>query len=325
MEKVNTICHRHEATVRNFVGNANKTAQLLYIQPTILRPARQLHTSTHWSTFNLLGWRGSTTSPSVMSAKRAFVLTLPPLTRSHHHYKAHTHPTTQRTSRYTIHLLCAAGALSIRSTAAWPQLLPYTLTTQSLHQIGALACSSAPTDGRRWEVCNSSVANTSAECNFAQCVSTEDGSTVVSTYNWMDFFATQVRKIVGIRKFHHFRMSSSSLGNVFALNAVIWQKSYSNYRRNHGLQMLQSCPLSFTTWAKCRSTVVFVLLHLTVLPRFQQRHSLPTAIKWLWLHGRWFSFTTQQAQTDMWRLWTGRSWQVVMARQVTLYIYIQIL
>ena len=60
------------------------------------------------------------------------------------------------------------------------------------------------------------VVNTSAECNFAQLVYTEDGSTVVPTYNWTDFFATRMRKIVGIKTFHHFRMSSSSPGNVFA-------------------------------------------------------------------------------------------------------------
>ena len=60
------------------------------------------------------------------------------------------------------------------------------------------------------------VVNTSAECNFAQLVSREDGSTVVPKYNWTDLFATRMRKIAGIKKFHHFRMSSSSPGNVFA-------------------------------------------------------------------------------------------------------------
>ena len=60
------------------------------------------------------------------------------------------------------------------------------------------------------------VVNTSAECNFAQLVSREDGSTVVPTYDWTDFFATRMRKIVGIKKFLHFRMPSSSPGIVFA-------------------------------------------------------------------------------------------------------------
>ena len=110
----------------------NKTAQLLYVQPTILRPTSQLHTPMHWSTFKLLGWRGSTTSPSAMSAKRVFVLTIPPLAHSHHRHHAHTHPTTQRTSRCTILRLRTAGALSIRSAAAWPHLLPY---TSELHSV----------------------------------------------------------------------------------------------------------------------------------------------------------------------------------------------
>ena len=65
LEKVNTICHRrsHDPT---FVDNVNKTAQILYIQQTIPRPTTQLHTPMHWSTFIMLGWRGSTTSPSAM-------------------------------------------------------------------------------------------------------------------------------------------------------------------------------------------------------------------------------------------------------------------
>ena len=53
MEKVNTICHCR-SQVPTFVGNANKTAQLLYVQQTIPRPTSQLHALMHQSTFKLL-------------------------------------------------------------------------------------------------------------------------------------------------------------------------------------------------------------------------------------------------------------------------------
>ena len=59
------------------------------------------------------------------------------------------------------------------------------------------------------------VVNKSAECNFAQLVSRQDGTTVVPTHDWTDFFATRMKKIVGIKKLHHFRVSSSSPGKVF--------------------------------------------------------------------------------------------------------------
>ena len=51
------------------------------------------------------------------------------------------------------------------------------------------------------------VVNSSADCNFSQLVVCEDGSTIVPTYNWTDFFAPRM-KISGIKKFHHFRVSS---------------------------------------------------------------------------------------------------------------------
>ena len=58
------------------------------------------------------------------------------------------------------------------------------------------------------------VVNDSAECNFAQLVSREDGSTIVPTFDWTDLFAPHM-KIVGIKKLHHFRMTSASPGCVF--------------------------------------------------------------------------------------------------------------
>ena len=57
------------------------------------------------------------------------------------------------------------------------------------------------------------VVNTSAECNVAQLVSHVDGTTIVPTLDWTDFFANK-HKIQGIKKLHHFRFTSSP-GHVF--------------------------------------------------------------------------------------------------------------
>ena len=59
------------------------------------------------------------------------------------------------------------------------------------------------------------VVNTSAECNIAQLVFREDGTTIVPTLDWTDFFATRFKKIPGIKKLHHFRVTSSSPGHIF--------------------------------------------------------------------------------------------------------------
>ena len=42
---------------------------------------------------------------------------------------------------------------------------------------------------------------------------TEDG-TIVPVYNWTDFFATKLKKLIGIKKFHHFHFDSISPGIV---------------------------------------------------------------------------------------------------------------
>lgn len=57
--------------------------------------------------------------------------------------------------------------------------------------------------------------NKSAQCNFAQLVSREDGSTIVQTCDWTDYFAPRMKKITGIKKYHHFRLSSASPGTIF--------------------------------------------------------------------------------------------------------------
>ena len=56
------------------------------------------------------------------------------------------------------------------------------------------------------------VVNDSAECNFSQLVCDEGGRTIVPTYDWTDFFAPHLKKIIGIKKYHHFRFDSSNPG-----------------------------------------------------------------------------------------------------------------
>ena len=59
------------------------------------------------------------------------------------------------------------------------------------------------------------VVTNSAQCNEAQLVSKEDGSIIVPSYDWTGFLAPHMKKIVDIENFLHFRMSSSSPGDVF--------------------------------------------------------------------------------------------------------------
>ena len=59
------------------------------------------------------------------------------------------------------------------------------------------------------------VVNNSAQCNFAQLVCTEDGTTVVPVFDWSSFFATRFRKLPGIKKIHHLRFPSSDPGVVY--------------------------------------------------------------------------------------------------------------
>ena len=50
-----------------------------------------------------------------------------------------------------------------------------------------------------------SLADVAAECNFAQLVS---DTTVAPTHDWSDFFATWMKKVLSIKKLHHFKISS---------------------------------------------------------------------------------------------------------------------
>ena len=64
------------------------------------------------------------------------------------------------------------------------------------------------------------VVNDSAECNFSQLVCDEEGHTIVPTYDWTDFFAPHLKKIIGIKKYHHFRYDSSKPGVVYVKEHV---------------------------------------------------------------------------------------------------------
>ena len=55
------------------------------------------------------------------------------------------------------------------------------------------------------------VVNDSAAVNIAQPTGLEDGSVVVTTYNWQDYCT----KVKGIKKLHHLRFEFTSPGVIF--------------------------------------------------------------------------------------------------------------
>ncbi len=61
----------------------------------------------------------------------------------------------------------------------------------------------------------SRVVNDSACCNFAQLVTAEDATCIVPIYNWADFFVPHMKKLLGIKKYHHFRFTSAEPGVVY--------------------------------------------------------------------------------------------------------------
>ena len=58
------------------------------------------------------------------------------------------------------------------------------------------------------------VVNTSAQCNYSQLVTTEDGRTLVKTYDWTTFFAAKFKRVSSIKKIHHFVFDIQNPGNV---------------------------------------------------------------------------------------------------------------
>ena len=54
------------------------------------------------------------------------------------------------------------------------------------------------------------VVNISAEANIAQVVGTQCGEVVVPTYNWSAMFTGRLKKLKGIKKYHHFSITSTT-------------------------------------------------------------------------------------------------------------------
>ena len=59
------------------------------------------------------------------------------------------------------------------------------------------------------------VVNESASVNIAQPTGLEDGSVVVTMYDWQEYFKTFCTKVTGIKKLHHLRFESASPGCIF--------------------------------------------------------------------------------------------------------------
>jgi len=58
------------------------------------------------------------------------------------------------------------------------------------------------------------VVNGSASVNIAQPTGLEDGSVVVTTYDWQEYFKAFCTKVKGIKKLHHLRFDSASPGYI---------------------------------------------------------------------------------------------------------------
>ncbi len=58
------------------------------------------------------------------------------------------------------------------------------------------------------------IVDESAVCNVSQLNSGEDGTTIVPVFDWTSFFATRMKKLPGIKKFHHFHFDSAKAGEV---------------------------------------------------------------------------------------------------------------
>ena len=46
--------------------------------------------------------------------------------------------------------------------------------------------------------------------NTSQLVGTPSGEVTVPTYDWTSYFATLYKKIIGIKKYHHFNFDATS-------------------------------------------------------------------------------------------------------------------
>ena len=59
------------------------------------------------------------------------------------------------------------------------------------------------------------VINKSAECNYAQLVIMEYGTALVTTFDWTLYFALHFKKMMAVKKYHHFRFCSGEPGVMY--------------------------------------------------------------------------------------------------------------
>ena len=98
--------------------------------------------------------------------------------------------------------------------------------------------------------------NRSAECNHTELVSREDWSTIVHTYDWTHLFAPRMKKIIGVKKLHHFRIDSASPGCVFTKEQCRSETQVVESTVDSWCWRSTSCGSS--TWVECWETMVSV-------------------------------------------------------------------
>ena len=75
--------------------------------------------------------------------------------------------------------------------------------------------------------------------NHSQLVGAQDGTSIVPMYDWGSYLDHYTKKIVGIKKFHHFRFSHQHPGEVFVkTTCYAREKSYNILRDNHNFSSL---------------------------------------------------------------------------------------
>ena len=58
------------------------------------------------------------------------------------------------------------------------------------------------------------VVDSSAECNYSQLVTSEDGKLLVPIYDWTSYFSSHFRRLQGITQYHHFHFNANQPGEV---------------------------------------------------------------------------------------------------------------
>lgn len=80
------------------------------------------------------------------------------------------------------------------------------------------------------------VVEESAEVNHAQLVGAQDGTVIVPTYNWADYFDPFFKQTAfkGIKAFHHMRFSKSHRGKAYVKNSVDSEKEEISLLKDFG-------------------------------------------------------------------------------------------